>query len=202
MTDAGDPDAPLGGRPRSTSPRELEVAALQLFAEQGFDQTTVDDIAAAAAVSRRTFFRYFDSKPAVLWGAFDDEVQSIRARLSATPVDVELMTAVRQAVVAANHYRAEDIPELRLRMQLIITVPALAASSYVRYEAWERAVSEFAASRLGQDVDALVPLALGRATLAVCRAAYDRWMRDEAGDLPNYLDQALRVLAAGFGPLA
>ena len=62
------------GRPRGTSARALELIALRLFTDQGFEQTTVDQIATAAGVSRRTFFRYFDSKSDVLWSEFDAEV--------------------------------------------------------------------------------------------------------------------------------
>ena len=101
-------------------------------------------------MSRRTFFRYFSSKSSVLWGEFDAEVEAIRAALAAVPATVPMMDAIRQAVVAANHYRAEDVPELRARMNLIICAPALQASAAVRYDAWERAISDFAATRIGQ----------------------------------------------------
>jgi mycofactocin system transcriptional regulator len=186
------------GRPPGTSARALELIALRLFTEQGFEETTVDQIATAAGVSRRTFFRYFDSKPGVLWGQFDTEVAAIRAMLAEMPADLPVMTAVRQAVIAANHYRAADVPELRARMNLIGSVPALAASAAVRYDAWERAISEFVARRAGQPADSLYPLAVGRATLAACRAAFDRWVTHADADLTVYLDAALRALAAGF----
>jgi TetR/AcrR family transcriptional regulator, regulator of mycofactocin system len=108
------------------------------------------------------------------------------------------MTAIRQVVVSVNRYRADDIPELRTRMNLIGSVPALQASAAHHYDAWERAVSEYAGQRLGQPADALLPLAVGRATLAVCRAAYDRWLELGGADLTVYLDQALSALADGF----
>jgi mycofactocin system transcriptional regulator len=186
------------GRPRSTSRRALEIVALRLFAEHGFDETTVDEIASEAGVSRRTFFRYFPSKNAVLMGEFDEEIETIRRLLAAADPATPMMDAVREAVVTANHYRAEDVPELRSRMNLLGTVPALHAASSVQYAAWERVVSEFVGARLGQPANSLYPLAVGRATLAVCRSAYDRWAERADEDLQRYLDVALRALALGF----
>jgi mycofactocin system transcriptional regulator len=189
---------PRRGRPPSTSARDLELIALRLFAEQGFDHTTVEEIAAAAGVSRRTFFRYFDTKAAVLWHEFDNEVQALRATFAEVPDDLEMMDAILQVVVAVNHYRAEDVPELRARMNLIGAVPALQASAAPHYDDWERAVSDFAATRLGQPPDSLYPLAIGRTTLAACRTAFDLWVARADNDLTYYLDQALRALASGF----
>ena len=186
------------GRPRGTSRRKLELIALRLFTEQGFDETPIEQIAATAGVSRRTFFRYYGSKSDVLWGEFDAEVRALRGALAAVPAAIPMMEAIWAAVVAVNHYRATDIPELRARMNLIISVPALQASAATHYDAWERAISDFAAARLGQPAGSLYPLAIGRATLAVCRAAYDRWCARADADLTVYLDAALAALAAGF----
>jgi TetR/AcrR family transcriptional regulator, regulator of mycofactocin system len=188
------------GRPPGTSARELELISLRLFSRDGFEDTTVERIAAAAGVSKRTFFRYFESKADVLWHGFDREVRALRAAFAAVADDVPVMTAIRLAVVGVNRYRPQDVPELRTRMNLIGSVPALQASAAHHYDAWERAVSEFAAARLGQPADSLYPLAIGRATLAVCRSAYDRWAERADADLTVYLDQALRALAAGFDP--
>jgi TetR/AcrR family transcriptional regulator, regulator of mycofactocin system len=192
------PGARRRGRPPGTSRRELELVALRLFTAQGFEETTIDQIAAGAGVSRRAFFRYFDSKPDVLWGAFDTEVATIRALLDKVPDGLPVMAAVRRAVLAANHYRAADVPELRARMSLVGSVPALMASAAVHYDAWERAISDFVARRTGQPADSLYPLAVGRATLAACRAGYDRWVVHADADLTVYLDAALRALATGF----
>jgi mycofactocin system transcriptional regulator len=174
------------------------VVALRLFTERGFHETTVEEIAAAAGVSKRTFFRYYDAKSDVLWNEFDAEVDTIRALLADARDDLPIMESVRQAVLAANHYRAEDVPELRTRMSLLSSVPDLVASAAVHYDAWERVVSDYVGRRIGQPSDSLYPLAIGRTVLAACRAAYDRWAARADSDLTVYLDAALRALATGF----
>ena len=188
------------GRPPGTSRRELELIALRLFTDQGFDNTTIEQIAAEAGVSKRTFFRYFGSKASVLWSEFDHEVETIRAALADVPAAVPMMDAIRRAVVTANHYGPQDVPELRMRMNLVSGVPALQSSAAVHYDAWERAISDFAATRLGEAADSLYPLAVGRATLAACQAAYDRWSARADAELTYYLDAALAALASGFEP--
>jgi mycofactocin system transcriptional regulator len=188
------------GRPPGTSRRELELIALRLFTEQGFDNTTIEQIAAEAGVSKRTFFRYFSSKTSVLWSEFDNEVDTIRAALADVPAGVPMMNAIRRAVVTANHYGPQDVPELRMRMNLVGSVPALQSSAALHYDAWERAISDFAATRMGLPAESLYPLAVGRATLAACRAAYDRWSARADTDLTFYIDAALAALAAGFEP--
>jgi mycofactocin system transcriptional regulator len=191
---------PRRGRPPATSSDELRRIALRLFVENGFEATTIEQITSEAGVSERTFFRYFGSKSAVLWTDFDAEVDAIRVALAAVPDDVPLMEAIRQVVVSVNHYQASDIPELRMRMNLIASVPALSSSAAEHYDAWERAVIEFAARRLGQPAGGLYPMAIGRSVLAVCRAAYDRWSARADADLTGYLDTALKALATGFAP--
>jgi mycofactocin system transcriptional regulator len=186
------------GRPPGTSARELELAALRLFTELGYDETTVEHIAAAAGVSRRTFFRYFDSKAAVLWGDFDAEVAALRSAFADVAPEVPMMAAIREVVVGVNHYRARDVPELRRRMNLIASHPELAAEALRHYDAWEHEVARFAADRLGVAADDLYPLAIARATLAVARAAFDRWAVLADADLPVYLDAALAALVRGF----
>lgn len=190
------------GRPRETNARRLELSALRLFATQGFEQTTVEQIAAGVGVSKRTFFRYFDSKVAVLWHAFDTEIDAIRTGLAEAPAELSIIAAVRHGVLAANRRSAMDLAELRVRITLLRAVPELMASATRHYEAWSRVVAEFVAQRTGQPADSLYPLAIGRATLAICRAAYDQWAPRADRDLATYLDLALRGLEAGFADSA
>jgi TetR/AcrR family transcriptional regulator, regulator of mycofactocin system len=186
------------GRPPGTTRRELEVIAMRMFAEQGFDETTVDQIATAAGINKRTFFRYFASKGSLLWSAFDAEVEALRTELAATAAGLPVMEAIRRAVVAVNHYRADDVPELRTRMNLIGSSPGLYAGAAVHYDAWEGVVAEFVGHRSGQPPDSLLPLAVARATLSCCRAAYDRWVTRADTNLTVYIDAALSALSAGF----
>ena len=186
------------GRPRSTTRRELALVAMRLFERQGYATVTVDEVAAAAGLSRRTFFRYFPNKASVVWLDFDSEVAQIRRLLAATPAGTAMFPAIREAVLGANRYRPEDLPELRLRMRLIGTAPELQALAVRHYGAWEAAITEFAADRLGADPDGLAARALGAATLAVCRAAYEIWAEHADAPLSRYLARALRELESGW----
>lgn len=189
------------GRPRATDRAAIAGTALQLFAEHGFDRTTVDDVAAAAGISRRTLFRYFPSKSELVWGDFDEERQRLRLHLDVRPQQEPTMRAIRRAVVATNDFGPDDLPELRLRMRLLTTVPTLQAYSTLRYGEWRDDIARFAAARSGADVRSLVPSALGHATFGVTLASFLRWVElDGATALRPILDHALAALEAGFPP--
>lgn len=182
------------GRRQATSAEKIAVAALRLFDERGYDHVTIDDIAAEVGVSRRTYFRYFASKAAVIWHDFDQEVTALEVQLGTYGAEVPLHDAIRSAVVAVNRAHNDDIPNLAVRMRLITRTPALAASATVHYDAWEQVIIQFAASRLGVPNDALEALTIGRTTLAAARAAYEVWLREGTQLLTGYLDRALRLL--------
>jgi TetR/AcrR family transcriptional regulator, regulator of mycofactocin system len=187
------------GRRRATSRAELEQAAFTLFATRGFDATTVDEIAAAAGIGRRTFFRYFPSKNDIPWGAFEQELDRMRVRLKACPPEVPLMDALRVALIDFNRVAPAQVPLHRRRMELILRVPTLLAHSTLRFSAWREVVAEFAAERTGMRKDDLAPQAIAHAVLGVAIAAYEHWLDDPGSDLGALLDDAMRQLGAAFG---
>jgi mycofactocin system transcriptional regulator len=187
------------GRRRATSRAELEQTAFTLFTARGFDATTVDEIAAAAGIGRRTFFRYFPSKNDIPWGAFEDELERMRVRLKACPPEVPLMDAIRVALIDFNRVAPAQVPLHRRRMELILRVPTLLAHSTLRFTAWREVVAEFVAERTGRRPDDLAPQAIAHAVLGVAIAAYEHWLDDPDTDLGTLLDNAMRQLAGAFG---
>ncbi|MES5820511.1 mycofactocin system transcriptional regulator [Streptomyces sp. RG80] len=189
------------GRPRATSRAVLERLGFELFARQGFDGTTVDDIADVAGIGRRTFFRYFASKNDLVWGDFEEQLARLDTLLKAAEPSTSMMDALREAVVEFNRFDPAEVPWHRQRMALILRVPTLQADSAVRYASWRTLVTEFAARRLDLPASDLLPRLIGSTVLAACVAAYEQWLTDEDADLSGLLDQAIRQLAAGYGEL-
>jgi mycofactocin system transcriptional regulator len=186
------------GRPPVTSRSEIEHIALDLFTEHGFDTTTVDDIAAAAGIGRRTVFRYYPSKNDIPWGAFDEQLDRMRDTFAALPSDLSVLAGVRAAVLDFNEVHPDEQPWHRRRLRLILGTPALQAHSTLRYAAWRRVVAEYAAGRLGFPVDHLVPQTIGHASLGVALAAYEQWLAEDGGELRELLDAAFRALEHGI----
>jgi len=187
------------GRPRATSRAALERLGFELFASRGFDETTVDDIAAAAGIGRRTFFRYFASKNDLVWGDFEEQLLRLRALLDESDPGAPMMEVVRLAVVEFNRFDPGDVPWHRQRMELILKVPTLQADATLRYASWRVIIAEFVAGRTGQSPSALAPQLVGHVLLAAAIAAYERWLScDEETGLSELLDETIRQVGAGL----
>ena len=188
----------LPGRPPTTSRDEVQRIALELFAAAGFEATTLDDIAAAVGVSRRTLFRYYPSKNDMVWGDFEWVLDRLRRLFDQTDPETPLMEAIAAAAVASNRYDPAVQPELRIRMTLITTVPSLQAHSMLRYSEWRSVVAQFAARRLGLAPSDLEPEAIGHAALGASMAAFQHWVRNPDSDLEDNLRRTYALLANGF----
>jgi TetR/AcrR family transcriptional regulator, regulator of mycofactocin system len=189
------------GRRPSSSRADIEHVALELFERKGFEETTVDDIAAAAGIGRRTVFRYFPSKNDIPWGDFEGSLEVMRAGLADDTSDDDLMTVITRAVLAFNRFEHDELHWLRRRMRLLLGVPALTAHAALKYGEWRLVVAGFAAERCGLDPDDLLPRTLGYAALGAAIAAYESWLDDEESDLAELLAASYDQLRTGFAAL-
>jgi TetR/AcrR family transcriptional regulator, regulator of mycofactocin system len=182
------------GRPPITSHATIERAAFALFERQGFDVTTLDEIAAAVGVGRRTLFRYYPSKNDILWGQFDASLHHFQDFLDATAADVGVFDAIRAAVLDFNSFDPPAMSQHRQRMSFLLTTPALQAHSELRYASWRDVIARFVAQRTGLEPSDLLPAAAGRVSLALSLSAYEQWLADEESSVPDLLTAAFETL--------
>jgi AcrR family transcriptional regulator len=190
----------LRERRKKLTAEELEAAALRLFGERGFDSVTVDDIAAEADVSRRTFFRYFASKEDVLLADHFVQLARLRAAMDARPPDETILTALRNAILSMTEDFEDRKEMVILRGRIMRGTPSLQARSLVHQRAWEEAMQEMVAGRLGVDpaVD-LRPGVVAATALAAMRVAFGNWLSAGAqGDLIAMTAEALDLLDGGL----
>jgi AcrR family transcriptional regulator len=175
--------ASLRERKKLATRRALQRVALDLVAERGFAHVTVEDIAEAADVSPRTFFNYFPSKEAALFGVAADRCEDLRRRILDEAPGESAMTALRRALAADSAARAEQISELAgdpadwvRRMKSLRDDPHLRAAQAAQLASTERVIAEALAERLGTDLATdPYPLLLAAAATAVTRASMAFW---------------------------
>lgn len=121
------------GRPRRSSPVMLEEAAAELFLEQGYDGTTIDEISTRAGVARTTFFNYFATKGDLLWVELDAAIPRLRAALDALDDSTPGLEAVEDALaVVADGISAARVPWAIAHRELMDTTAELRATGLVR----------------------------------------------------------------------
>jgi AcrR family transcriptional regulator len=138
-------------RKRMETRQALAAAAIKLFAERGFDEVTVTEIAESADVDASTFFRHFGSKEAVLFTDMVDFTEALGAVLDRQPADLPLFDAILAMIVEIGSRRPVDVRIEFLRGKLTQSSPALQAQTLIYRE---RLVTELAAAigrRLGRD---------------------------------------------------
>jgi AcrR family transcriptional regulator len=186
----------LRGRKRTRTRLMIQGEAMRLIAAKGYENTTVDDIAYAAAISPRTFFRYFPTKEdVVMWDEYDPIVPDL---FEARPADEPLAESLRAVLnEALGGLYARDRDELLLRARLLTTVPELGARLREEQRTGAKRMAEQLATRRGRPADDLAVQVLAAAFSAAIIVALERWVEDDGkSDLLELLDRALESLAA------
>ncbi|MFB4311704.1 TetR family transcriptional regulator [Actinomadura sp. GTD37] len=193
-------------RKKQRTREALINAAFTLFAEKGFDATTVEEIADAVDVSSRTFFRYFASKEDVALTFQEEQVRAVASVLAARPADEPIMTALRRTVVEIA--RACEGGELGFdpgRFECMLSMmndsPALMAGSLEHAQRKQALLTEIVARRMGLDPGAdLRPHVVAAAAHCGFQAAADA-IRRKGGTfatLSEVVDQTFAILESGL----
>jgi AcrR family transcriptional regulator len=189
----------LRDRARRAMRAEVAVVALDLFAERGFDSTTVDDIARAAGMSRTSFFRYFPTKEDVVLGHLDELGQLIARALRTRPAGEDPWDTLRAGVRSA-YETAKSAPEQALGLgRMLQDTPSLKARHQEKQSAWQDLFLPEIAARLGVSADPRDPgpRALVAAALGCLDAAFQAWTATAGEtDMPTLIDRAFDVVAA------
>ena len=195
----------LNLRERNKARARLEIAgaALALFAERGFQNVTVDDIVSAAGVSRRTFFRYFDTKEDALLADYPQLSDRLRQAFDSHPDDVPVLDGIRQALHAVADWYLERRDAVLARSDVIRGSSTPAARNLELLTQWEAVVAQVVAAKLGEEATGLVARTVSATVIASFRAALSQWVRTGGGDdLHALVDTALDLVEHGIGAIA
>ncbi len=182
----------LRERKRQQTRERLTRAAMALFFDRGFEATTLDDIAAAADISRRSFFHYFASKEDVVFAWHEEFTAALIAAVAARPATESMLTAAENAILAM--IRQLEPGEAIAMAQLKRDNPALQARDQVKYEKLERALADALAKRAGHKTEKLRARLVAMIATGAMRIGGELWTTEGAREKPEA--QAKRTFAA------
>lgn len=202
----------LRERTRRAVRAELTAVALDLFLQRGFEATTVDEIAAAAGISRRSLFRYFASKEAIIFDNLQDVGETLAEALAKRPYDEDAWVALRRSFEVVTAYNVDN-PERTLAFWTMVEeTTSLKARHFQQLMSWQQLLVPDIAVRLGEvdpaangngtgtgvypdgEYGPCAPAVVG-AALACLDAANHAWLRSQGrADVVQLLDEAMRAV--------
>ncbi len=189
----------LRDRKKRRTRAALEWATLRLSAERGYDHVTVEEIAAEADVSVRTFFNYFAGKDDALIGADPESGPRMAGRILGEPDGVEPFEAFRVAVLAEISEELNNSRDLwLLRKEVLMQRPDLLVRAFANSAESEQLLGAALAQRAGLPADHLYPRLMVAAGTAAFRCAVTRWATDDNVALGDLISEALDLLGTGL----
>jgi AcrR family transcriptional regulator len=201
----------LRERKKQQTREAIHKAAMRLFAERGFDATTIADIAAAADISPRTFFSYFASKEEAVFAKFEAAFADFDRALRERPAGTTALDALRRWIVSAAKEYSGDVEYAKLEARLRRESPAVAACDLRHMRQFERRLAEAVGEDFDEPADALRPRLVAAAAVAALLASSDaadeiidadpEAARALMADPAAFIDDALRFLEGGLAAL-
>jgi AcrR family transcriptional regulator len=192
MSSLDTPAEKLGLRERKKQQTRETIAraALRLFAEQGYDETTLAEIAEAADVAPRTIFAYFESKEDILLCEEGSFLNDLKRRLENRPPGTTTVDAIREFLSRMQH--ADEAG--KLRKQVISASPALQMKMRGRHAELEPMLAESIAKDLGSEPGDIRPLLIAASITAAFTSVRDRVFAAESGGEPVSHERAMAIL--------
>jgi AcrR family transcriptional regulator len=182
--------------------RALASAAVDLFAANGYEATTVDDIAAAAGVGRRTFFRYFDAKDDVLFANHDEIVAEMEEEFAAADPARDPVEVACAAVGLVLDSYADDLDVSLKRFALTRTVPSVRDKEVATVDRYQRVLARYLQGRFEEQGDETASLRAAVAAAAIAAAnnhVLRRWLRaGGTDDIKAAAAEAFALVADAF----
>ncbi|WP_437733563.1 acyl-CoA-like ligand-binding transcription factor [Sorangium sp. So ce1335] len=188
----------LRERKKERTRAQIIETAIDLFLKNGYDQTTLDEVLGAVEISRRTFFRYFESKEDLLIAWMDQLIEVAREAVRARPPGEPPLVALRNAVRDTLGRLFEgDLPRFVAVQQFVAKTPAVRARQGERLGHCAEAICEPLAARMGLDPQReLAPRVLASCSVAIMQCAIEAWIaRGATDDLLELVDEGFRALA-------
>jgi len=174
---------------------QIAETAWSVFAERGFNDVTVNEVATATGISRATFFRYFSSKEEAVFVALEALGEEVAAALGERPAGEDAWTALRRAFDAATPNYARNPARSLARLNLTRETPSLRAHELERHQQWRRQIGAVLAGRLGCEQGGVRAEALVGAAISALDAATDRWAHSGGElDLVALIDEAFAAI--------
>jgi AcrR family transcriptional regulator len=165
---------------------ELARVAVRLFLDRGYDSVSVDEIAAAAGMSVRTFFRYFATKEAVLRRYRDSLAVRLLRTFEGRPSDESPLAALRGAYVETSHIPVPDRPWVHAMGRLLASAPDIWLKGLGETITNASVVAEVA-RRMGAAPDDLRPRVVAAAVSAAAATGWNSWVQSAGGEDPSVL---------------
>jgi AcrR family transcriptional regulator len=191
----GGEKAGLRERTRRAVRAELAELAMGLFLERGYEATTVEDIAAAVGMSKRSFFRYFAVKEDVLFGDVEEIADRIAAEIAARPEREDPWESLR-AVLGTWEGRIHASQQELAGLRLVESTPVLRARLHYKRDELRGRVAEALRERPGSGLDAFTADLLVAAAGSALDAASREWLRSEGkADRAALVERAFALLS-------
>jgi AcrR family transcriptional regulator len=187
--------APSLSERKQESVREvIGAAASRLFLDQGFQAATIDDIAEAAGIGRRTFFRYFETKEDVVLWKFDQFARHVVTLIAARPAREQALLALQRAMTEASEFYNQEPAQTLALLKLTEATPSLYAQQLVQQDRWKGWFAQALRKRTRASVRSLAPELVSAVGLEATAIAVRRWVNLPGSNLSD-------LIAASFAGL-